>query len=86
MSHSKHRLSTVLTTCKENKVEYIHSQCERPPQSCTQCISMFPPKLSMEAQLESNKCYLGNLVVVLELQCTGMECAGMVGSWYDVNC
>ena len=40
----------------------------------------------MEAQLESNKCYLGNLVVALELQCTGMECAGMVGSWYDVNC
>ena len=65
---------------KENKVEYIHSQCKRPPQSCTQCISMPPPKLSMEAQLESNKSYLGNLVVALELQCTGV-----VGSWYDVD-
>ena len=32
------------------------------------------------------KCYLDNLVVVLRLQCTGMECTGMVGSWCDVDC
>ena len=62
-------------------IRYIHSQCKRPPQSCTQCISMFPPKLSMKAKSESNKRYLDNLVVLLEFQCTGV-----VGNWYDVDC
>ena len=71
------------TRSSQVKYHYHWSENETgaPAKSCTQCISMFPPKLSMEAQLESNKCYLGNLVVALELQCTGM-----VGSWYDVDC
>ena len=35
----------------------------------------------MEEQLRSNKCYLGNLVVALKLQCTGV-----VGCCYGGNC
>ena len=41
----------------------------------------FPLKHYMEEQLRSNKCYLGNLVVALELQC-----AGVVGCCYGGNC
>ena len=35
----------------------------------------------MKEQLRSNKCYLGNLVVALKLQCTGV-----VGCCYGGNC